>query len=59
MLPSIRLRAAIAEASAQALPLSSMGKRSGAPEAVADFDALWSAISASARPRQEAHHGGI
>ena len=46
MLPSIQLRAAIAEASAQALPLRALGKRPGAAEAVAQFDALYEALAA-------------
>lgn len=44
MLPPIQLRAAIAEASAQSLPLRALGSRPGAPEAVEQFDALLSAI---------------
>lgn len=40
MLPAIRLRAAIAEASAQARPIHDLVPRSGAAEAAAEFDAL-------------------
>ena len=36
----IRQRAAIAEASAQSLPLSALGRRSGTDDALADFDTL-------------------
>jgi chromosome partitioning protein len=39
-LPAIQLRAAVAEASAQSLPLHALGTRAGAPEAVAQFDEL-------------------
>jgi cellulose biosynthesis protein BcsQ len=39
-LPPIRQRAAIAEASAQSLPLHELGNRPGAAEAIAEFDAL-------------------
>ena len=46
MLPSISLRAAIAEASAQSLPLRALGKRPGAAEAVEQFDALLSSLEA-------------
>ena len=36
----MRLRAAVAEAAAQSLPLSELGNRSGAEEARAEFDAV-------------------
>jgi chromosome partitioning protein len=36
----VRLRAAVAEAAAQSLPLSALGTRAGAPEARDEFDAL-------------------
>ncbi len=36
----VRLRAAIAEAAAQSLPLGALGTRAGAPEARAEFDAV-------------------
>jgi chromosome partitioning protein len=39
-LPPVNLRAAIAEASAQSLPIHALGTRAGAPEAVAQFDQL-------------------
>lgn len=41
LLPPIPQRAAIAEASGQSLPLRALGRRPGAPEAVAAFDGLW------------------
>jgi chromosome partitioning protein len=44
VLPPVHLRAAIAEAAAQSLPIHSLGTRSGAPEASAEFDALLAAI---------------
>ena len=40
----IRQRAAIAEASAQSLPLSALGKRSGTDDALADFDTVLDCI---------------
>lgn len=42
----VRQRAAIAEASAQSLPLRALGSRPGASEAVAEFDALYHRLSA-------------
>jgi chromosome partitioning protein len=44
VLPPVHLRAAIAEAAAQSLPIHSLGTRSGAPEASAEFDALLAAL---------------
>ncbi|MDZ7732797.1 MAG: ParA family protein [Acidimicrobiia bacterium] len=41
---AIQLRAAIAEASAQSLPLHALGTRPGAPEAVKQFDELYDLI---------------
>jgi chromosome partitioning protein len=38
--PPVHLRAAIAEAAAQSLPIHGLGNRSGAPEAASEFDAL-------------------
>jgi chromosome partitioning protein len=46
VLPSIQLRAAIAEASAQSVPLRALGKRPGAAEAVSQFNELYDAIIA-------------
>jgi chromosome partitioning protein len=40
VLPPVHLRAAVAEASAQSLPIRALGSRPGAAEAVAEFDAL-------------------
>lgn len=70
VLPPVRLRAAIAEATAQALPLRALGKRAGAAEAAADFDAVWQALGdrsigeRSNNPcadadAEEANHGGL
>jgi len=39
-LPPIRLRAAVAEAAAQSLPIHALGRRPGAAEAAAEFDVL-------------------
>ncbi len=44
VLPAVQLRAAIAEASAQSLPLRALGSRPGAAEAVEQFDALLGAM---------------
>ena len=44
VLPPVHLRAAVAEAAAQSLPIHALGTRSGAPEAAAEFDALLAAI---------------
>jgi chromosome partitioning protein len=44
VLPPIHLRAAIAEAAAQSLPIHGLGNRSGAPEAAAEFDALLASL---------------
>ncbi len=46
LLPPIQLRAAVAEASAQSLPLRALGRRPGAAEAVAQFDELYGAVLA-------------
>jgi chromosome partitioning protein len=43
--PPVHLRAAIAEASAQALPIHAVGNRSGAAEAAREFDTLLRAIA--------------
>jgi chromosome partitioning protein len=45
-LPPIRQRAAIAEASAQSLPLHQLGNRPGAQEAIDEFDALLARVLA-------------
>jgi chromosome partitioning protein len=56
VLPAIHLRAAVAEASAQSLPIHALGHRSGAPEAAAEFEAVlehihpFGATDASVRP---------
>ena len=44
LLPQIQLRAAVAEASGQSTTLRALGKRPGAAEAAAQFDALWMAL---------------
>jgi chromosome partitioning protein len=44
VLPPVHLRAAIAEAAAQSLPIHGLGTRAGAPEAAAEFDDLLAAI---------------
>lgn len=44
LLPPVPQRAAIAEASGQSLPLRGLGRRAGAPQAVAAFDELWAAL---------------
>jgi chromosome partitioning protein len=44
VLPPIHLRAAVAEASAQSLPIHALGARSGAAEAAAEFDELLARI---------------
>src|SRR5690606_21739432 len=44
VLPPIELRAAIAEASAQSLPLHALGNRPGAAEAIAQFEAVLTAM---------------
>ena len=60
VLPPVHLRAAIAEAAAQSLPIHGLGTRSGAPEAAAEFDALLAAIlsPASLDPASRAPDGG-
>ncbi|MFV1989188.1 MAG: ParA family protein [Acidimicrobiales bacterium] len=45
ILPSISMRAAVAEASARSLPLHALGKRSGAPEARRELKALYAEIA--------------
>jgi chromosome partitioning protein len=50
VLPSIRQRAAIAEAAAQSLPVHLLGNRAGAPEASDEFSALLRAVLANAEP---------
>lgn len=44
ILPEVNLRAAVAEASAQSVPLRALGKRPGAAEAIEQFDALFATI---------------
>jgi chromosome partitioning protein len=50
VLPPIHLRAAIAEASAQSLPIHGLGTRPGAAEAAAEFDALLARILPAVLP---------
>ena len=52
VLPPVRLRAAIPEATAQSLPIHGMGHRAGALEAAAEFDVLLAAIVASVSTNQ-------
>jgi chromosome partitioning protein len=44
VLAPVHLRAAVAEASAQSLPIHALGARAGAAEAAAEFDALLDAV---------------
>jgi chromosome partitioning protein len=46
MLGTIQLRAAVAEASAQSLPIHGLGNRAGAAEAIAEFDDLFAGLFA-------------
>jgi len=48
LLGSIALRAAVAEAAAQSLPIHGLGTRAGAAEAAAEFDALAAALGITA-----------
>jgi chromosome partitioning protein len=50
VLPPVHLRAAIAEASAQSLPIHGLGARPGAHEAAAEFDILLECVSPSNLP---------
>jgi chromosome partitioning protein len=50
VLPSIELRAAVAEASAQSLPLYALGARPGAVEAQRQFEAVLAAVLGDPRP---------
>ena len=50
LLPQIQLRAAVAEAAGQSTTLRALGKRPGAAEAAAQFDALWDALSTDPDP---------
>ena len=43
--PPVHLRAAVAEASAQSLPIHAVGNRSGAADAAREFDVLLNAIA--------------
>jgi len=45
VLAPVHLRAAVAEASAQSLPIHGLGNRQGASEAVVEFDALLDAVA--------------
>jgi chromosome partitioning protein len=47
VLATIQLRAAVAEASAQSLPIHALGNRAGATEAAAEFDALFAALTSA------------
>ena len=54
VLEPVRLRAAVAEASAQSLPIHGLGHRPGAPEASEEFDVLLDAVCPElARPPAE------
>jgi chromosome partitioning protein len=46
----VHLRAAVAEASAQSLPIHALGARAGAAEAAAEFDALLDAVAPELSP---------
>jgi chromosome partitioning protein len=48
---AVHLRAAVAEASAQSLPLHGLGRRAGAAEAAAEFDALLEAVAPTSPTR--------
>jgi chromosome partitioning protein len=48
--PPVHLRAAVAEAAAQATPIHGLGTRAGAPEAAAEFDELLSRVAPSPEP---------
>jgi chromosome partitioning protein len=56
VLPAVHLRAAVAEASAQSLPIHALGHRPGAPEAADEFDQVLAhifpagAVDAEVRP---------
>ena len=52
--PPIRQRTAIAEASAQSLPITALGKRSGAAQAAEDFDLLLTHLLEPAGPAEPA-----
>ena len=45
VLPPVHLRAAVAEAAAQSMPIHSLGNRSGATEASVEFDVLLAAVA--------------
>ena len=51
VLPPVHLRAAIAEAAAQSLPLHMLAPRPGAAEAAAEFDTLFRRVVLATRPR--------
>jgi chromosome partitioning protein len=58
VLGPVALRAAVAEAAAQSLPLHALGPRPGAAEAIADFDDLLAAVlDLPRRPRAQADAG--
>ncbi len=50
ILPPVRLRAAVAEAAAQSLPIHALPPRKGAVEACAEFDQLYDLVIASSTP---------
>jgi chromosome partitioning protein len=57
VLATIQLRAAVAEASAQSLPIHAMGNRPGAIEAAAEFDELLAALDGALTPAPSAATG--
>ncbi|MEC9058755.1 MAG: AAA family ATPase [Actinomycetota bacterium] len=60
LLPQIQLRAAVAEASGQSTTLRALGKRPGAAEAAAQFDALWTELdNRQGRGHSTQHHDRI
>jgi chromosome partitioning protein len=48
VLAAVMMRAAVAEASAQSLPIHGLGNRPGATDAAAEFDALLAALDGTA-----------
>ncbi|HEV8297622.1 MAG TPA: AAA family ATPase [Acidimicrobiales bacterium] len=53
VLPPVHLRAAVAEAAAQSVPLRALGHRPGTVEAVAEFDALLHCVVGAGVPAAE------
>ncbi len=57
LLPTVSMRAAVAEAAGQSLPLKALGSRQGAAAAVTEFATMYDALQERLEPTQSPRHG--